>query len=282
MVNIVPLVHGNRSTPNENSHPPAHGTPLGAPRRTAADPSAVRFRLPCAAGWAKMTMRGAAGAAVRNLSAETVRWTRWTRDEREPLMRKLICVLCGFGLTTGQADGSAQTSQVTESTFEYRLLATTRTSTLEREMNEATEEGYRFQGVMGGNTSFGGSEVVSIMMRSSSSTGRFSYRLLATNRTSTMQDEMQEAGDEGYRYRDQTVFESFFGGEEVVVIMELDNDVPPAQYDYLLLATSQTSTLQSELSDAGQRGFALVGVTVGSTAFGGDEVVVITYRERRQ
>jgi hypothetical protein len=116
---------------------------------------------------------------------------------------------------------------------------------------------------MGGNTSFGGSEVVSIMMRTSSSAGRFAYRLLATNRTSTMQNEMQEAGDEGYRYRDQ-------------------NDAPPVQYDYLLLATSQTSTLQSELSDAGQRVFALVGVTVGSTAFGGDEVVVITSRERRQ
>ncbi len=64
--------------------------------------------------------------------------------------------------------------------------------------------------------------------------------------------------------------------------MELDDDAPPVEYDYLLLATSQTSTLQSELTDAGQRGFELVGITVGSTAFGGDEVVVITRRVRRQ
>ena len=135
---------------------------------------------------------------------------------------------------------------------------------------------------MGGETSFGGSEVVSIMMRGLSPAGRFAYRVLATNQTSTMQEEMQEAGDEGYQYRGQTVFESLFGGEEVVVIMELDDDAPPVEYDYLLLATSQTSTLQSELTDAGQRGFELVGITVGSTAFGGDEVVVITRRVRRQ
>ena len=120
------------------------------------------------------------------------------------------------------------------------------------------------------------------MMRGSSSTGRFAYRLLATNRTSTMQEEMQEAGNEGYDYRGQTVFESFFGGEEVVVIMELDNDASPARYEYLLLATSRTSTLQEELTEVGQRGFELVGLTVGQTAFAGDEVVVITRRARPQ
>ena len=94
-------------------------------------------------------------------------------------------------------------------------------------MNEAAEDGYRFQEVMGGDTAFGGSEVVAIMMRGSTSAGRFAYRLLATNRTSTMQEEMQEAGGEGYRYRGQTVFDSLFGGEEVVVIMERDDDAPP-------------------------------------------------------
>ena len=97
-----------------------------------------------------------------------------------------------------------------------------------------------------------------------------------------MQEEMQEAGNEGYDYRGQTVFESFFGGEEVVVIMELDNDAPPARYEYLLLATSRTSTLQEELTEVGQRGFELVGLTVGQTAFAGDEVVVITRRARPQ
>ena len=179
----------------------------------------------------------------------------------------LLCVMAGTAATVAA-----------QGTYEYLVLATTRTSTMEREMNEAAEAGYRFQGVMGGDTAFGGSEVVSLMMRGASSGGRFAYRLLATTQTSTMQEEMQEAGNEGYDYRGQTVFESFFGGEEVVVIMERDKDAPPMRYDYLLLATSRTSTLQEELAEAGQRGFELVGMTVGQTAFAGEEVVVITRR----
>ncbi|HIE94632.1 MAG TPA: hypothetical protein EYQ83_17900 [Acidobacteria bacterium] len=158
------------------------------------------------------------------------------------------------------------------------MLATTRTSTMVREMNEAAEGGYRFQGVMGGETAFGGSEVVAIMMRGADTAGRFAYRLLATNQTSTMQEEMTDVGSEGYDYRGQTVFSSLFGGDEVVVIMERDNDAPLVEFEYLLVATSQTSTLDRELNEAGQRGFEVVGVSVGDTAFGGEEVVVITRR----
>ena len=43
---------------------------------------------------------------------------------------------------------------------DYLLLATNRTSTMETEMQEAAKQGYMFAGVMGGETSFGGNEVV--------------------------------------------------------------------------------------------------------------------------
>ena len=36
--------------------------------------------------------------------------------------------------------------------IEYRVLATTKTSTMEKELNDAAEQGYRFQTVMGGET----------------------------------------------------------------------------------------------------------------------------------
>jgi hypothetical protein len=157
---------------------------------------------------------------------------------------------------------------------------------MEQEMNEAAENGYRFQEVMGGDTALGGSEIVLLMMKESVSggtesdaaRGRFSYRLLATNRTSTMQAEMRVLGQEGYDYRGVTVFGSFFGGDEVVAVMELDNQAVHVSYDYALLATSRTSTLQAELTEAGQRGFKLVGMAVGDTVFGGDEVIAITRR----
>jgi hypothetical protein len=144
---------------------------------------------------------------------------------------------------------------------------------MEKEMNEAADLGYRSQGVMGGNTPFGGSELVTLMMRGASAPARCSYRLLTTNQTSTIQEEMRQAGND---YHGLTVYQSAFGGDEAIVTMENDSDAPSVRYEYLLLATSRTSTLQKALTDAGQQGFGSVGLSVGQTYFGGDEVLVLT------
>ena len=198
-----------------------------------------------------------------------MRWFCWVSCVSSLFVAPLVCAD-----ETGQQDGVV----AHEETYDYLVLATTRTSTMERELNEAAEEGYRFRKIMGGETALGGAQIVALMMRASSSAARFSYRLLATGQTSTMQNELQEVGEEGYDYVGQTVFESFFGGEEVVVILERDNELPQVVYDYVLLATSRTSTLEEELVAVGQRGFKVVGLTVGETAFGGDELVVIARR----
>jgi hypothetical protein len=163
----------------------------------------------------------------------------------------------------------------------YRLLATTKTSTMQKEMNEAADAGYRFGGVMGGDTAFAGGEVVTVMVRMPEVAPKYAYRLLATSKTSTMQKEMQEAGDAGFEYRGQTVFSSTFGGEEVVVILERDKHETPKLFEYRLLATAKTGTMQKELQMAGDAGFEFVGITVAKTAMGGSEVVVITRRARR-
>ena len=112
--------------------------------------------------------------------------------------------------------------------------------------------------------------------------GAYEYRLLATNKTSTMQKELQAAGDAGFDFKGQTVFKSSFGGQEVVAILERKkNDRERASYEYLLLATNKTSTMQKELTDAGGQGFEFVGLTVGKTVMGGDEVVSILRRKAR-
>ena len=48
---------------------------------------------------------------------------------------------------------------------------------------------------------------------------------------------------------------------------------------YRLLATTKTSTMQEELQEAGAQGYILVGLTVGKTEIGGDEVVTILRRD---
>ena len=164
-----------------------------------------------------------------------------------------------------------------EARYDFRVLATQRTSTAEKEMNEAADAGFVFAALMGGQTGFGGKEAVIVMEKDSATPAgqKRSYRLLATSRTSTMQKEMQQLGDEGFDYRDQTVFESSFGGKETVVILERMPGQASEKIQFRLLATSRTSTMQKELREVGDAGFRLVGMSVGKTALGGAEVVCI-------
>jgi hypothetical protein len=164
--------------------------------------------------------------------------------------------------------------------IEYRVLATSKTTTMEKELNEVAEAGFRFHAVMGGETAVGGNEVVCVVGRAGETKGRYAYKLLAASKTSTMEKELQQAADAGYAYRGQTVFESVFGGKEVVIIVERDKDAAAANTQYKLLATSKTSTLEKELLQAGTAGYSVVGMTVAKTAFGGKELVAITARER--
>jgi hypothetical protein len=175
---------------------------------------------------------------------------------------------------------SASTAQADNQKWDYRVLATNKTSTMEKELNQAAAEGFRFEAAMGGETSFGGNETVAIMSRPSGSgnEARFEYKLLATSRTSTMQKELTEAGNAGFVYRDQTVFKTTFGGKEVVSILERDREAAKQQYEYKLLATSKTSTMEKELKQAGDAGYQLLGITVAETLMGGSELVSIMRR----
>jgi hypothetical protein len=102
---------------------------------------------------------------------------------------------------------------------DYRVLATTRTSTMEKELNEAARDGYRFHQVMGGKTAVGGQEVVVIMERGDGEKDSSRYRVLATSRTSRMQHELNEAGKDGFQLIGFIVTKTELGGEEIVSIL---------------------------------------------------------------
>ena len=160
--------------------------------------------------------------------------------------------------------------------LDYRILATSKTSTMEKELNEAAAAGYRFAKAMGGKSANGGQEVIAAMVKEAAAgQGALKYKLLATTKTSTMEKELQRWADEGYEYVEQTVFQSAFGGREVVVIMEADPSRKQLRSAYRLLATTKTSTMQKELQEAGTQGYVLLGLTVGKTEIGGDEVVAV-------
>jgi hypothetical protein len=165
--------------------------------------------------------------------------------------------------------------------FDYRVLATSKTSTMEKELNEAGEAGYSMVSVMGGGTAFGGKEVLLVMARKTDdAVKRRHFKLLATSKTSTLEKELQAAGAEGFEYRGETVFESAFGGKEVSVILEQSSEQAHRGIDYKVLATSKTSTLQKELLAAGEQGYECMGMMVGKTALGGSETISILRKYR--
>lgn len=194
-----------------------------------------------------------------------------TSKSRRAVARAVACVWLSAAAATSSW---AQTPP----SVEHRVLATNKTSTMEKELNEAAEAGFRYKAVMGGETAIGGNEVVVVLAKSGATRSRFAYKLLATNRTSTMERELQAAAQDGYEYVGQTVFRSAFGGDEVVCILERDKDDSGAPSQYRLLATTKTSTLQRELQDVEKAGYEVMGMTVGKTALGGRELVAITRR----
>jgi hypothetical protein len=181
----------------------------------------------------------------------------------------LLILCCGIGAVAAS-----------DELENYKVLATNKTSTMEKEMNESAAVGFRFEATMGGESAYGGKEVIVVMSkpRSGGDAPNYSYKLLATNKTGTMQKELQLAGNEGYEYKGQTVFTTAYGGKEVVVILERKSG-SKRRFEYKLLATQKTSTMQKELQEAADAGYLFDGVTVSETAFGGKEVVCILRKE---
>ena len=116
---------------------------------------------------------------------------------------------------------AAEASAQTAAAVDHRVLATSKTSTMEKELNEAAEAGFRFQAVMGGESAFGGKEVVVILERDkeNKTTDQFEYRLMAMKKTSTLQKELAHAGEAGFQFVGMTVADTLVGGTEVVAIV---------------------------------------------------------------
>ena len=96
--------------------------------------------------------------------------------------------------------------------------------------------------------------------------------LVEMDRTDTMEEELKEAGAGGYRFSATQGGEIAFGGREAVVVME--RDTSGTTYRFLLLATSRTGTMQEELNEV-PADYELVGFTVFSSRFGGNEAAAI-------
>lgn len=87
----------------------------------------------------------------------------------------------------------------------YRMLATRRASTLERELNEAAAAGFRFVTASWGEDVFpplpGDRNETMVLMEREEQPGRFSYRVVPPRSESELEAALNEAGEAGFRVR---------------------------------------------------------------------------------
>jgi hypothetical protein len=166
---------------------------------------------------------------------------------KKALICALVCALCGAAVAQGKSKINTE--------YKYLLLATVKTSTMQKEIDEASALGYR--AIVGSPTS--GSEMVLLMERQPESTQRYHYKLLATTRTSTMEKELNDAAREGYRLMPSTIIsKKGMMSEEIVCVLE--RAPTDDRYQYKLLATSLTSTMQKEITEAMAAGYEVAGM----------------------
>lgn len=175
----------------------------------------------------------------------------------------------GYRILVGGRSGGGELTILLEKVaqppevYEYKLLATQLTSTMQRELSEVAAQGFRVlpRALMGGET-----EIVVSLEKRPGATAHSQYLLLATKRTGTLQKEMRQAAEQGYQVL------GLVSRKEHMVILEkpaqqiagalapepAPESKPEPRDRYLLLATEKTSTMQKELNKAADTGFRIL------------------------
>ena len=122
-------------------------------------------------------------------------------------------------------------------------------------------------------------EMVVLVEKNPPSAPLYSYRVLMTRRISTLRKELLESAAGGWLSHSHGLLDTGGtaqgGSGEVVIVTERTRGSTPEPMQHMLLATTRTSTLLKELSQAAQEGFQVV--TAGS---GRGEVVVVLKRSK--
>ena len=130
-------------------------------------------------------------------------------------MRKIQVLI--FALALGLAAFPAFAQSKAGDNPQYKLLATRRTSTMQKEIDEVSAQGYRI--LVGSPTS--STEMAVFLSREGTVENQFKYKLLATARTGTMQKELNDMAADGYRLIPSTMIaKSGMISLEIVMILE--------------------------------------------------------------
>lgn len=168
----------------------------------------------------------------------------------------------------------------TDKPQEFRFISTTKTSTFEKELNDAAKQGFgfiRLAKAMNDN-SLGGL----ISRDQGADKARYEYKVLATNRIGTLKKEFEAAAAEGYEFRGITTEAKAvpFTYPETIVIMERLISESKRRFDYKFISTQREKTTQKELDAAVNEGYVPIELAIGqdtntaSILFGGSNIYI--------
>src|SRR5215470_42174 len=163
--------------------------------------------------------------------------------------------------------------------YEYKTLATNRLSTMRKELEAATAEGFEFRGITTEQKfqPFAYPETIVIMERPLGETKRrFDYKFVSTQREKTAQQELDAAVSEGYFPVDLALGEDLnamrvlFGpglNLNVTIVLARDANNSGAEMgarEYRFLRTNKVSTMEKEMNQLAKEGFQFHLTSIGS------------------
>jgi len=156
--------------------------------------------------------------------------------------------------------------------YEYKLISTRRTGTMEKEIMEAADQGFELRGLTSlfrtGIGIFIGDETVVVMERSAGETARrYDFKLLSTRREKTMQGELDKIVAEGYTPLEMA-FSQDNGASSILLGPQFVNTIilgrlagsggsgtSVAAREYKFLTTGKVGTMEREMNRATKEGY---------------------------
>jgi hypothetical protein len=135
--------------------------------------------------------------------------------------------------------------------YEYLFLGAAKVKTMEKEMNQAAKEGFRY---------YLSTPPLAVLMRrekENAEKGRYDYRLPATLKKATMEKEMNEQGALGYHYV------ATGAGLGLATFFEHDavEKADGARRAYLILKSAKDATIQKQIGESLAAGWTLRDLT---------------------
>ena len=163
--------------------------------------------------------------------------------------------------------------------FEYQFLSVKLEGTLQKELSKVVAQGYRplemVRAVDNSVKRAAFSMIVpagGLMMRkeertlitvrelaptTNAASNKTEYKFLATKKVATMEEEMNAAAKEGFRYHNSSP------GLLTLMIRDTSEKSTKPRYEYKLLATLRTDTMQKEMHEMVEKGFNYLSTTSG-------------------